>query len=135
MKTLTLRKIFIFSLFTGLSFGFSYIIGGSRIESGIGFTFLNIFSGYVDPSIQSFLMIVSTLFAIIFIFKLASFFRKVYEQRYEGIITAIIGFSGSIFFISGILNNSQLVVPGIGLLIIGILIVILRRKENQIKQF
>ena len=56
------------------------------------------------------LMLISSLLAIFFIFKLASFFRQVYENRGEGIITAILGFSGSLLVMFGWQNNFQLIV-------------------------
>ncbi len=129
-----LGRIFIFSVFAGFSFGFAYKIGGTNPEMGLGFTFLNLISSYTDSSIQVLLMLISSLFAIFFIFKLATFFRQVYEHKLVGIITAMLGFFGALFVILVQQNNIPLFGLGVGLWIIGLTIIILHQKRNQIKQ-
>jgi len=131
---LTLRKIFLFSVFAGISFGFAYKIGETNPEIGSGFTFLNLISNYADSSIQVFLTLISLVFTIFFIFKLATFFKQVYESRLNGVVTAILGFFGSLFVVFVHQNGIPLFGLGIGLLIIGTTIIILHDKKDQIKQ-
>lgn len=135
LNTLGLGKIFLFSIFTGLSFGFAYKIGGTDPELGFSFTILNLFSNYIDSSIQVLIMLISSLFAIFFIFRLASFFRQVYEHRLVGAITSILGFFGSFLVMLGQLNNFQLIGLGIGFWVIGLTLVVSFTKRNQVKSY
>ena len=97
---------------------------------GINFFIYDFFSNFIDSSLQTILAVISAIFAIFFIFRLAKFFREVYELKITGIVTAILGFVGSILIILAPKENSHVSVLGIGVLIIGLSVIIFTRKKK-----
>ena len=125
-----LPHILVFSALTGISF--SSAIGASGGLGGIGSSFVmfDYFSEYLDSNIQTLLVVVSSIFTIFFIFRLAKFFREVLDNQLAGIGTAILGFVGSFLVILSPQDNTHVSVVGIGLWILGTFIVIVYRKKS-----
>lgn len=124
MNTLGLGKIFIFSALSGISFAFSYRTGQGS-QGGTVFVLLDLLNKSGDATTQAIVTIVSIVATIFFIFSLSRFFRQIYEHRLEGIITAVVGFSGSFIIMSSSEQNSELIIVGVGLWITGIVIAML----------
>jgi predicted tellurium resistance membrane protein TerC len=124
-----LPNILVFSALTGISF--SSAIGASGGLGGIGSSFgtFDFFSRYLDPTFQTLLVVISSIFTIFFIFRLAKFFREIFENQLAGIGTAILGFVGSFLVILSPQDNTHVFVVGIGLWIFGTFIVIAYRKK------
>ena len=110
-----LAKIFIFSVFSGLSFAFSYRTSGDASDVGFAFVFLNQISQAADAQIQAAVMVLSIVVTIFFIYSLARFMRQVYEQRLVGIVTVILGFLGSFLVLSSSQEQTFFVVIGFAL--------------------
>ncbi len=123
-----LGKIFIYAVFSGLSFAFSYKISGDATDTGFAFTILNQISQRGDEQIQAAILILSIVLTIFFIYSLSRFFRQIYEQRQAGIITALLGFSGSFLILSSSEQQTFLVVVGAVLWITGIVLIVLAKK-------
>jgi len=129
---LGLLKILIFSILSGLSFGFTFRIGGEPSEAGLGFLLLNFLSQNADSRIQFLLMIVSIVVTILFFYGLVRLFKQIIEKRFAGIVTAILGFLGS-FLVVSIPGNFQLMLLGIGSWIIaGIIVSVVGKKIKKI---
>jgi len=131
---LGLGKIFIFSVFSGLSFGFSYRTSGDTPEVGFSFVILNLLNQYVDERFQAAIMILSIIVTIFFIYGLTVFIRQVYEQRLIGIITAVLGFSGSFLILSSTQQQTYFIFLGTILWIIGIIFIFLGKKRDKISK-
>jgi len=129
---LGLSKIFIFSVFSGISFTFSYRTSGDASDVGFGFVLLNQISQTGDEQIQAAIMVLSIVVTIFFIYSMARFIRRVYEQRLAGIVTAVLGFSGSFLVLSGSQEQTFFVVIGFVLWIAGIVVIILGKKSYNI---
>ena len=127
-----LPHILVFSALTGISF--SSAIGASGGLGGIGSSFVtfDFFSRYLDSTLQTSLVVVSSIFTMFFIFRLAKFFREVLDNRLAGIGTAILGFVGSFLIMFSAQDNSHVFVAGIGLWIFGTFIVVVYRKKNNL---
>lgn len=123
-----LARILIFSALTGISF--SLAIGTSGEAAGLGFARIDFFSQYLDSSMQALTAIVSSIFTIFFIFRLAKFFREVYEHRLAGIVTGVLGFSGS-FMIILAQQSSHVFVLGVGMWMFAVFIVIFFRNKTN----
>jgi len=128
---LGLGKIFIFSVFSGLSFAFSYKASGDTTDVG-GFVFviLDLLSATGDSGTQGLVVIISIVVTIFSIYGLSVFMRQIIEERLAGIITVIVGFSGS-FLILSTQQEDYFIVMGVSLWIIGIIIVSLVRKKKS----
>ena len=124
-----LGKVFIYSVFSGLSFAFSYKTSGDATDGGFAFALLNQISQRGDEQIQAAILVLSIVLTIFFIYSLSRFFRQVYEQRQAGIITAVLGFSGSFLILSSNQQQTFLVVAGAMLWIAGIVLIILAKKS------
>ncbi len=124
-----LSKIFIFSVFSGISFTFSYRTSGDASDVGFSFVLLNQISQTGDEQIQAAIMVLSIVVTIFFIYSMARFIRRVYEQRLAGIVTAVLGFSGSFLVLSSSQEQTFFVVIGFVLWIAGIVVIILGRKR------
>lgn len=124
-----LGKVFIYSVFSGLSFAFSYKTSGDATDGGFAFAILNQISQRGDEQIQAAILVLSIVLTIFFIYSLSRFFRQVYEQRQAGIITAVLGFSGSFLILSSNQQQTFLVVAGAMLWIAGIVLIILAKKS------
>ena len=124
-----LGKVFIYSLFSGLSFAFSYRTSGDATDGGFAFAILNQISQRGDEQIQAVILVLSIVLTIFFIYSLSRFFRQVYEQRQAGIITAVLGFSGSFLILSSNQQQTFLVVAGAMLWIAGIVLIILAKRS------
>jgi len=124
---LGLGKIFIFALFAGISFAFSYNASGDASDAGFASLLLNQISQTGDSQIQAAILILSIILTIFAIFNLARFMRQVYEKRLAGIVTVVLGFSGS-FLVLFSSQEQNFVLFGFVLMIAGIIIVILGRK-------
>jgi len=131
---LGLGKIFIFSVFSGLSFAFSYRTSGDTADVGFGFVILNLLNQYVDERFQAVIMILSIIVTIFFIYGLTVFIRQVYEQRLLGIVTAGLGFSGSFLILSSTQLQTYLIFLGAGFWIIGIILIFLGKKQDKISK-
>jgi hypothetical protein len=127
---LGLGKIFIFSVFSGISFAFSYRTSGDASDVGFAFVFLNQISQAADEQMQALVLILSIIVTVFFIYSLARFMRQVYDQRLAGIVTAILGFTGSFLVLSS-QEQSEFVVLGFSLWIAGIVIIILGKKYKK----
>ncbi len=125
-----LPRILVFSALTGISSGLAISATGESSVPGFNFVIFNYFSQFLDSNLQTLLVIISSIFTIFFIFRLAKFFRDVYEHKLAGIATAILGFSGSILVILAPQENSHVLVLGIGVWIIGLSVVIFTGKKR-----
>lgn len=123
-----LGKIFIYSIFSGLSFAFSYRTSGDASDAGFAFAILNQISQSGNEQFQAAILILSIVLTIFFIYSLSRFFRQIYEQRLIGIITAVVGFSGSFLILSS-QQQTFLVIVGAVLWIAGIILIILAKKS------
>ena len=124
-----LPHILVFSALTGISFSSAIGASGRLGGTGSSFVMFDFFSRYLDSNLQTLLVVVSSIFTIFFIFRLAKFFRDVLENRLAGIGTAILGFVGSFFIMFAPQDNSHVFVAGIGLWIFGTFIIIVYRKK------
>ena len=124
-----LGKVFIYSVFSGLSFAFSYKTSGDATDGGFAFALLNQISQRGDEQIQAAILVLSIVLTIFFIYSLSRFFRQVYEQRQAGIITAVLGFSGSFLILSSNQQQTFLVIAGAMLWIAGIVLIILAKRS------
>jgi len=125
---LGLGKIFIYSIFSGLSFAFSYRTSGDASDAGFAFAILNQISQNGNEQIQAAILILSIVLTIFLIYSLSRFFRQIYEQRLVGIITAVLGFSGSFLILSS-QQQTFLVIVGAIFWIAGIVLIILAKKS------
>lgn len=125
-----LPSILIFSALTGISFSFAIRAGVETSGAGLNFVVLDFFSRLADPTVQSMVVIISSIFAIFFIFRLAKFFRQVIENRLLGIITSALGFSGSFLVMLAPQDNSHLLFLGIAIWSVGAIVVIFYKKKN-----
>ncbi len=123
-----LGKIFIYSIFSGLSFAFSYRTSGDASDAGFAFAILNQISQNGNEQIQAAILILSIVLTIFLIYSLSRFFRQIYEQRLVGIITAVLGFSGSFLILSS-QQQTFLVIVGAIFWIAGIVLIILAKKS------
>ena len=128
MKTMGLGKIFIFAVFAGISFTFSYNASGNASDVGFASILLNQISQTGDSQIQAAILILSIVLTIFSIFNLARFMRQVYDKRLAGIVTAVFGFLGSFLVLSSS-QEQNFVVIGFVIWIIGIVVIILGRKN------
>jgi len=126
---LGLGKVFIYSVFSGLSFAFSYKTSGDATDGGFAFALLNQISQRGDEQIQAAILVLSIVLTIFFIYSLSRFFRQVYEQRQAGIITAVLGFSGSFLILSSNQQQTFLVIAGAMLWIVGIVLIVLAKRS------
>ncbi len=124
-----LGKVFIYSVFSGLSFAFSYKTSGDATDGGFAFALLNQISQRGDEQIQAAILVLSIVLTIFFIYSLSRFFRQVYEQRQAGIITAVLGFSGSFLILSSNQQQTFLVIAGAMLWIVGIVLIVLAKRS------
>ncbi len=125
-----LTKIFFFSALSGLSFAFSYRTSGDTSEVGFAFVLLDVLNQSGDSQIQAFVTIASIVVTIIFIYGLSRLIRQIYEERRAGILTAILGFTGSFIILSSSQQQTFFIFLGIGLLVIGIIMTVLGRKSS-----
>lgn len=124
-----LYKILAFSAMTGLSFGIAYVTSGTS-QIGAGFAILNSISQNFDPALQSVIMIASVALAIYSVFRLAKFFREVYENRLYGIIIAGLGFFGSLIIILGSQSSTGIVL-GVSFWLVGIILAVFKNKTKR----
>ena len=124
-----LPRILVFSALTGISFSSAIGASGGLGGTGSGFVMFNFFSRYLDSGLQTILVVISSIFTIFFIFRLAKFFREVLDNQLAGIGTAILGFVGSFLIMFAPQDNSHVFVAGIGLWIFGTFIVVVYRKK------
>src|SRR3990172_9187146 len=108
-----LGKIFIFSTLSGLSFAFSYRTG-QESQTGFVFVILDFLNKSGDPRTQAFVTVASIAATIFFIYGLSVFFRQVYENRLAGVVTAVVGFTGSFVIMSSSEQNPLLIFLGGG---------------------
>jgi len=130
---LGLPQILVFSALTGISFSFAFRAWGQPSEPGFSFAAFDFLSRFTDTNLQAMIVVISLIFSVLFIFRLTKFFREVFEHRLVGIGTAALGFSGSFLVILAPQDNSHLLVLGIGVWILAVIIVILFRKKNQLR--
>ena len=126
-----LPHLLVFSALTGISFSFAFRAGRQPSEAGFGYVAFDFLSRFTDPSLQAMIVVVSLIFSVLFIFRLSKFFREVYEHRLVGIGTATLGFSGSFLVMLAPQDNSHLLTLGVGMWVIGIVVVLLNRKNQQ----
>lgn len=124
-----LGKIFIFSALSGISFTFSYRTG-QESQGGAVFVLLDFINKSGDVTTQAFVTVASIVATIFFIYGLSVFFRQVYENRLAGVVTAIVGFTGSFVILSSSEQNPLLIFLGVGLWIVGIVIASLLGKKS-----
>lgn len=124
-----LGKIFIFSALSGISFTFSYRTG-QESQGGAVFVLLDLLNKSGDATTQAFVTVASIVATIFFIYGLSVFFRQVYENRLAGVVTAIVGFTGSFVILSSSEQNPLLIFLGVGLWITGIVIASLLGKKS-----
>jgi len=125
-----LTKILLLSALTGMSLIITYKITGDASQVGLGFVILDEFSQNLDSRSKILAIIVSLIVTIIFIYGLASFFRQVYEERLLGIISAVLGFTGSLLVLSSTQEDLFNMYLGLGSWIIGIALVFLKNKKR-----
>ncbi len=125
-----LPNILIFSALTGISFSFAIRAGGETSGAGLNFVVVDFFSRFSDPTMQSMVVIISSIFTLFFIFRLAKFFREVIENRLLGIITAVLGLSGSFLVLLAPQDNSHLLFLGIAIWSVGAIVVVFYKKKN-----
>ena len=124
-----LPRILVFSALTGISFPSAIGASGGLGDIGASFVMFDFFSRYLDSNLQTLMVVISSIFTIFFIFRLAKFFREVLDNQLAGIVTAILGFVGSFLIMFAPQDNSHVFVAGIGLWIFGTFIVIVYRKK------
>ena len=122
-----LLKMLSFAVMTGISFSFAYVTSGEQSQIGTSFAILNSISQNFDPALQSVIMIVSSALAIYFVFSLAKFFREVYENRFYGVIIAVLGFSGSMLIVLAS-QSSNGIILGVAFWVIGIILAFYKNK-------
>ena len=127
-----LRKIFIFSVFSGFSFAFSYRTSGDASDVGFTFVLLNQLFQTGDSQTQALIMVLSIIVTVFFIYSLARFIGQIYEQRLAGIIIAVLGFSGSFLILSSSQQQTIFIIFGAILWITGIVVAILLKKHQSI---
>ena len=132
LKALGLPHILSYSALTGVSFGFFYRINS---EQSTSFPALDVISKNLDASSQAVVMIISLIITVYSVYRLAKFFSQVFEHRLAGILTAVLGFSGTFLIMLGIENNSHVFVLGIGSVVIGVMITIFYKKKKQPRKF
>lgn len=128
-----LFQILVFSALSGASFGFALRVGETSGASA-SFVLFDLVSNSSEPSIQVLVGIISIIFSIFFIFRLAKFLKEIYEHRLAGIGTTILGFSGSFLIILATLDNSHIMIIGIGILIIGVFVAFFYKKKNHVSK-
>lgn len=126
-----LVKILAFSIMTGISFAFAYRTSGEPSQIGVGFSILDLISQNVGPTLQAGIMIASAALTLYFVYRLAKFFRDIYEHRLFGIVVAALGFSGSLLVILAPENNSNVLVLGVAFWLVGGIVVMYHK--NKIK--
>src|SRR3990172_11956589 len=124
-----LPHILVFSALTGISFSSAIGVSGGIGVIGSSFVMFDFFSRYLDSNLQTLMVVISSIFTIFFIFRLAKFFREVLDSRLAGIGTAILGFVGSFLIMFAPQDNSHVFVAGIGLWVFGTFIVFVYRKK------
>lgn len=124
-----LGKIFLFSALSGISFAFSYRTG-QESQTGIVFVILDMLNKSGDATTHAFVTVASIAATIFFIYGLSVFFRQIYEHRLAGVVTAVVGFSGSFVILSSSEQNPLLIFLGAGLWVAGIVIASLFRKKR-----
>ena len=124
-----LGKIFLFSALSGISFAFSYRTG-QESQTGIVFVILDMLNKSGDATTHAFVTVASIAATIFFIYGLSVFFRQIYEHRLAGVVTAVVGFSGSFVILSSSEQNALLIFLGAGLWVAGIVIASLFRKKR-----
>src|SRR3990172_1219112 len=102
-----LPHILVFSALTGISFSSAIGASGGLGGTGTSFVMFDFFSRYLDSTFQALLVIISSIFTIFFIFRLAKFFREVFDNQLAGIGTAILGFVGSFLVILSPQDNTH----------------------------
>lgn len=122
-----LLKILVFAISTGISFALTYATSGNPSQIGTSFSILNSILDNFDPGVQSAIMIVSAILSIYFVFSLAKFFREVFENKFYGIIIAVLGFSGSMIIILAS-QSSNGIVFGISLWFVGMILALYKNK-------
>jgi len=127
---LGLKKIYAISILSGLTFGITIKLTGEP-SVGLGSTILNFLFQSIDSRTQFYVMIISVIISIISIYGLAVFMRQVYEQRLTGIITAVLGFSGSILILSVPQDNIHFVFLGVGMWVLGMVLATRRKMKNH----
>ena len=125
-----LLKILTFAVMTGFSFSLAFVTSGGRSLSGTSFAILDSISQNFDPALQSVIMIVSAALAIYFVFSLAKFFREVYENRFFGVIIAVLGFSGSMLIVL-VSQSSSGITLGVAFWMIGIILALYKNKIKR----
>lgn len=125
-----LKKIYAISIVSGLTFGITIKLTGEP-SIGLGSIILNFLIQSVDSRTRFYVMIISVIISIISIYGLAVFMRQVYEQRLAGIITAVLGFSGSILILSVTQDNIHFVFLGVGMWVLGMVLATRRKMKNH----
>ena len=95
---------------------------------------LNLLNQYVDERFQAVIMILSIIVTIFFIYGLTVFIRQVYEQRLVGIITAVLGISGSFLILYSTQQQTYLIFLGVSFWIIGIIFIFLGKKRDNVSK-
>ena len=103
---------------SGISFGFSFRISEDISEGSLGFRLIDLIFQNVDSSTQFLTIIISLGVTIFSIYGLVKLFKQIYERKISGLVTAILGFSGSLLVIASPQDNSHLIILGIGFWII-----------------
>lgn len=125
-----LRKILVISILSGISFGFSFRISEDISEGSLGFRLIDLIFQNVDSSTQFLTIIISLGVTIFSIYGLVKLFKQIYERKISGLVTAILGFSGSLLVIASPQDNSHLIILGIGFWIIAGIISNLPNKKK-----
>jgi hypothetical protein len=125
---LGLAKIFIFSALSGISFAFSLATSGDTSNVGFSFVLIEMLSQHGDSQIQALVTVASIIVTIIFIYGLSRLVYQIYEERLAGILTAVLGFTGSFIILFTSQQQSYFIFLGIGLLVGGAFIIFLGRK-------
>lgn len=128
-----LFQILVFSALSGASFGFTLRVG-ETFGASASFVLFDLVSNSSEPSLQVLVGVISIIFSIYFIFRLAKFLREIYEHRLAGIETTILGFSGSFLVIFSTLDNIHIMIIGIGILIIGVFVAVFYKKKDHSKR-
>jgi len=126
---LGLSKILVFSILSGLSLAFTIRLGGNASDAGFSFFLLNVLSQNVDSRIQILLMIISLVVTIFFVYGLVRFFKEILENRLAGMVTSILGFSGSLLVMTSPQDNMHFIILGLGTWVIGAVIAFFGKKK------
>ncbi|MDH3677508.1 MAG: hypothetical protein OEQ12_04320 [Nitrosopumilus sp.] len=124
-----LSKILVYSAFAGFSITLAQQSGGESTGLGVSSVVSTLLPSFADPQIQSAIILGSIAMTILSIYGTAKFLVHIYDNRLVGIVTAILGFLGSISIFSA-QEGSNYIFLGVGAWIVGTVLVVSQRGKK-----